>query len=255
MPPPPHPRLPAPRPGISFVVAAAAALQLGPAALAIPPLTRYWTRACRPAAGAHVALTFDDGPHPHGTPAVLEVLADFEVSASFFVVGEQAERHPDLIARIAAAGHGVELHGYRHRLLVRRSPIAARADIRLGYRTVHQLSGRNPQWFRPAYGTGTGPALGAAHRLGMTPVWWSSEGQDWRAGQGPVAITDRIVRRLDDGRLGLDHRDVLLLHDSDAYAATGSWRATVAALPRILSDVHAAGLTVGPLPRSARRPD
>jgi peptidoglycan/xylan/chitin deacetylase (PgdA/CDA1 family) len=233
----------------AMVLAAAAASWVGPAALAIPPLTRRWTRAARPAGGMHVALTFDDGPHPDGTPAVLDVLADFGVTASFFVVGEQAQRHAGVVERVVADGHAVELHGYRHLLLARRAPSAVIDDIRRGYTTIRRVGAADPQWYRAPYGAATWPALFTAHHLGMTPVWWTSEGRDWRAAQHPAAITDRLLRRQHSGRPGLDHRDVLLLHDSDAYATAGSWRATVAALPGILSAMRSAGLRVGPLPR------
>ena len=73
---------------------------------------------CRLASG--VALTFDDGPHPEGTPAVLEALAAGGATATFFVVGEQVRRRPELVQRIVAAGHEVALHGDRHVLLLRR---------------------------------------------------------------------------------------------------------------------------------------
>ena len=72
-----------------------------------------------------VALTFDDGPHPEGTPAMLEVLARAGARATFFVVGEQVQRRPALLAEIAAAGHAVALHGYRHRLQLRLSASGA----------------------------------------------------------------------------------------------------------------------------------
>src|SRR5436305_13745898 len=66
-----------------------------------------------------VALTFDDGPHPEGTPAVLEVLAGAGARATFFVVGEQVQRRPELVREMVAAGHVVALHGHRHRLQTR----------------------------------------------------------------------------------------------------------------------------------------
>ena len=80
--------------------------------------------------GLGVALTFDDGPHPEGTPAVLEALARADARAMFFVVGEQVQRRPALVAEIAAAGHAVALHGYRHRL-----------QLRLGDRTCRTVLG------------------------------------------------------------------------------------------------------------------
>ena len=86
--------------------------------------------------GPGVALTFDDGPHPEGTPAVLEVLARADARATFFVVGEQVQRRPALVAEIAAAGHTVALHGYRHRLQLRLGGREVRADIERGLESI-----------------------------------------------------------------------------------------------------------------------
>ena len=236
------------RPALAW--AASTGAYLIPAALAIPPVTRSWTRAKNPTAGLQVALTFDDGPHPHGTPAVLEVLADFALTATFFLVAEQAERYPDVVARIAANGHAVGLHGYRHRLLVRRSPAAAIDDVRRGFSSLRRFVGQAPQWYRPPYGVATWPALMTAHHLGMTPVWWTTEGRDWRSRQRPATVAQRLLRQRGAAPPRIDHRDVLLLHDSDTYATPGSWRSTVAALPTILSSIASAGLTIGSLPQS-----
>ena len=231
------------------LLGAAAGLYVTPAAMAIPPLTRLLTRrTARGRDSATVALTFDDGPHPKGTPAVLEILAHFGVTATFFLVAEQAERHPAVARQLAAEGHGVALHGYRHRLLLARSHAAAARDVRRGQECVRRLTGVDPRWYRPPYGTASWPALITARNLGMTPVWWTTEGRDWLSSRRPEAVTERLLRLDQQGRPRLDARDVLLLHDSDCYAAPGSWQTTVAALPAILSTISAAGLHVGPLP-------
>ena len=81
-----------------------------------------------------VALTFDDGPHPEGTPAVLEILAEADIKATFFLVGEQVERRPSLAAEIAGQGHLVALHGYRHRPQPAMSQKAVERDVKLGMR-------------------------------------------------------------------------------------------------------------------------
>ena len=101
-----------------------------------------------------VALTFDDGPHPEGTPAVLEALARAGARATFFVVGEQVQRRPALVAEIAAAGHVVALHGYRHRLQLRlggaRGPGGHRARRRV-----------DPRGGGDRRGAGTGRRMGS----------------------------------------------------------------------------------------------
>src|SRR5437016_5093785 len=97
----------------------AAALWAAPAAA---PVCRPLADAFhidRRLAGPGVALTFDDGPHPDGTPAILELLASAKATATFFLVGEQVERYPEVARAVADAGHEIALHGYRHTLLLR----------------------------------------------------------------------------------------------------------------------------------------
>src|SRR6202012_4220167 len=95
---------------------------------------------------AGVAVTFDDGPHPEGTPAVLDVLAAAGARATFFLIGEQVERRPELAARIVAEGHLVALHGYRHRLQLRLAPGELNADLHRGAATIHEAIGIGPTW-------------------------------------------------------------------------------------------------------------
>src|SRR5436190_10296203 len=97
----------------------------------VPHVAKAFRIALRIRHGSGVALTFDDGPHPIGTPAVLDLLHAAGARATFFLVGEQVERWPAVAAEIAAAGHGIALHGYRHRLLLRRTPIALERDLDL----------------------------------------------------------------------------------------------------------------------------
>jgi peptidoglycan/xylan/chitin deacetylase (PgdA/CDA1 family) len=89
-----------------------------------------------------LAITFDDGPHPDGTPAVLEVLDREGVAATFFLVGEQVRRNPSLAAEIVAAGHVVQLHGERHRNQLRLTAGQIRDDLRCGEEAIQQATGR-----------------------------------------------------------------------------------------------------------------
>ncbi|HXM87593.1 MAG TPA: polysaccharide deacetylase family protein, partial [Solirubrobacteraceae bacterium] len=98
-------------------------------AAALPALRRPLGVEDRTADGRGYALTFDDGPHAQGTPAVLESLAEARVHATFFLVGEQVARNPSLPGEIVAAGHGVGLHCQRHRNLLRLAPWQVREDI------------------------------------------------------------------------------------------------------------------------------
>jgi peptidoglycan/xylan/chitin deacetylase (PgdA/CDA1 family) len=174
-----------------------------------------------------VALTFDDGPHPEGTPAVLEVLAAAGAQATFFLVGEQVERHRALAAEIAAAGHGVALHGYRHRNLMRVSPRALEDDLLRARDLIAEATGRTPTVYRPPYGIFSPAGLRIARREGWEPMLWSKWGRDWRRFVTPEKIAQRVTT-------GVVAGDVLLLHDADHYSARDSHRRTVQALPLVL---------------------
>lgn len=185
-------------------------------------------------AGA-VALTFDDGPHPEGTPAVLEVLAARAARATFFVIGEQVERYRSLADEIVAAGHELAIHGYRHRNQMRLSPGEFTRDLRRGVEAVGAISGRRPRLYRPPYGIFTLPGLSAVRRSSLQPLLWSKWGRDWRANISPEEIAWLVSR-------GVGERDVILLHDADWYSSAGSHRRTAAALPRILDLLEDRGL-------------
>jgi peptidoglycan/xylan/chitin deacetylase (PgdA/CDA1 family) len=172
----------------------------------------------------NVTLTFDDGPHPEGTPAVLEALG--ERKAIFFMVGEQVERYPSVAAEVAAAGHEIALHGYRHRNQMRVTPGWLADDLRRGAAAIAEATGVEPRRYRPPYGIFTLPGLAIARR-GWEPLMWSKWGRDWRARTTPEEIAHLATRSLTPG-------DVILLHDADWYSAPGSHSRTAAALPLIL---------------------
>jgi peptidoglycan/xylan/chitin deacetylase (PgdA/CDA1 family) len=174
-----------------------------------------------------VALTFDDGPHPEGTPAMLELLARHDAVATFFVVGEQVRRRPRLVSRVAAAGHQVALHGDRHQLQPRLTPRAVRDDLRRGAAAIEDAIGASPRWHRPPYGIYSPAGLDAVRESGLAPLLWSRWGKDWRRLTTPGRIAARATRGLLPG-------DVVLLHDADFYSAGGSHRRTAAALEIVL---------------------
>jgi peptidoglycan-N-acetylglucosamine deacetylase len=189
----------------------------------------------RTASGRGYALTFDDGPHAQGTPAVLSVLADAGVTATFFLVGEQVERNPTLASEIVAAGHGVSLHCDRHRNLLRLTPRQVRDDIDRAQARVEWASGREVSLYRPPYGVLNSSALRIARQRRWRTLLWSHWGRDWEAAATPETIAARVTDGVGEGA-------VLLLHDADDYAAEGSWRRTAAALPAILELLGERGL-------------
>jgi peptidoglycan/xylan/chitin deacetylase (PgdA/CDA1 family) len=200
-----------------------------------PALRRALGVEDRTASGRGYALTFDDGPHAQGTPAVLELLADAGVPATFFLVGEQVQRNPALSREIVAAGHGIGLHCHRHRNLLRLTPGQVRADIARAQALIEDATGRSPVLYRPPYGVLNASALRLARARGWRTLLWSDWGRDWEARATPESIATRATGAASEG-------SVLLLHDADDYSAAGSWRRTVAALPRILEALAARGL-------------
>jgi peptidoglycan/xylan/chitin deacetylase (PgdA/CDA1 family) len=189
----------------------------------------------RTASGRGYALTFDDGPHPRGTPAILEILAQARVIATFFLVGEQVRRAPDVAREITAAGHGIALHCDRHRNLLRLTPRQVREDLGWAQATIEDVTGRSPGLYRPPYGLANTCALLQARARGWRTLLWSDWGCDWKAGVTPESIAARVTRDVEEG-------SVLLLHDADDYSAPGSWLRTAAALPRVLETLAERGL-------------
>jgi peptidoglycan/xylan/chitin deacetylase (PgdA/CDA1 family) len=187
---------------------------------------------------AGLALTFDDGPDPDATPAVLDALGAAGAQATFFLVGEQVDAHPELAAEVAARGHAVGLHGYRH---VEHDELGdPRADMERGAAALAAATGERPALFRPPYGRFSAASCTACRELGLSPVYWSGWGCDWEPIPAP-RIADLVIRDIAPGV-------IVLLHDSARYAYRESALATAEALPAVLEAVAAAGLelvTVG----------
>jgi peptidoglycan/xylan/chitin deacetylase (PgdA/CDA1 family) len=195
------------------------------------------TRLSRPT--DTVALTFDDGPHPRGTPAVLEALDRAGARATFFVVGEAVRRHRGLLAEILSGGHAIALHGDRHLPHVLMLPGSVRRDLERGQAEIEQEAGVAITALRAPYGAASLATLAYARRRGLTVAGWTRWGLDWRAAATADSITTAATRSLGGG-------EVILLHDSDAYSAPGSWRAAAAAVPLICARIERAGLVAAP---------
>ena len=214
---------------------AGAAWALPALAPVIPSLAQALGSPRRREGAAGIALTFDDGPHPEGTPAVLELLAAAGTKATFFLVGEQVRAFPELAERIAAEGHEVAVHGDRHRVMLRMAPAMIAADLDRAQATIGELTGQKPRFHRPPLGIYSYPGLKIARQQGLEPLLWSRWGRDWSAKSTAGSISEMVTTDLSAG-------DVLLLHDADWYSDAGCWRNTVAALPTILERVNSSGL-------------
>jgi peptidoglycan/xylan/chitin deacetylase (PgdA/CDA1 family) len=178
-----------------------------------------------------VALTFDDGPYPSTTPALLAALGG--VRATFFLWGEHAAAHPALVREIAAAGHVIGNHTWTHPYLTGLSPEARDQEVRRTQDLLVSLTGVRPVLFRPPYGDTDDAVRATVSSVshGLTEVLWTVDTRDWAG-----ASADDIVAAA--GRA--DPGGVVLMHEGRP--------ATVEAVPRILADLTTRGLRPGPVP-------
>ena len=220
-----------------LAVPAAVAVRHGaPALLARDPLRRLAPALAGRGRPGGVALTFDDGPDPCGTPAVLERLAALGWRATFFMLGAQVRAHPDVARSVVLAGHEVAVHGDVHDNHLGRSAAWVEDDLARACGEITAATGAVPRFVRPPYGVLTGGTLRAARRHGLRPVLWTAWGRDWlAAGAAPVAA--ELRRGLADG-------GTVLLHDSDCTSRPGSWRSTASALPLLADELDRRGLAV-----------
>jgi len=197
-----------------------------------PNLTRLPRRA---AARGEIAVTIDDGPDPEVTPAVLALLEEHAVRASFFCVGERIARHPQLAREVVARGHGLENHSQRH--LHRFSllgPGALRAEIAGAQESIVLATGAAPRFFRAPAGLRNPFLEPELARAGLTLVSWTRRGFDTVTTE-PGRVLARLTR-------GLAAGDILLLHDGHAARTAGGDPVILTALPALLAAVRAAGL-------------
>ena len=177
-----------------------------------------------------IALTFDDGPCPRGTPRVLDVLRESGARATFFLVGERAQAHPELVRRIDREGHAIGNHGWRHRTLPALAARPMADEIDRCQATLSSLLGAAPRLLRPPYGYRDFRVYRAARRRGLTPVMWSLDPRDWILSDAAT-----LAQRLQRAGPG----DIVLLHDGLPQRA-----AMLAALAPLLDRLRLAGVPV-----------
>ena len=153
----------------------------------------------------HIALTFDDGPHPTRTAAILDLLAEYGVRATFFVIGENAEAHPELVERELAEGHEVANHTMTHAALSRLSYRDAMTEVMDAEHAIFPDGSGRSTLLRPPCGAVGQQTLKAAERLGLSIVLWSVDTRDWEH-----KSAEAIARTVREGVTG---GDIILFHD------------------------------------------
>jgi peptidoglycan/xylan/chitin deacetylase (PgdA/CDA1 family) len=222
-------------------LAAAGAVNAAPAAAFLPGLRRTMLpRLSGHGDLRHIALTFDDGPSPESTPLFLDLLRQRDIRATFFVLGKQVLRAPEVARRIVEDGHEIAVHGWNHHCLLLDSPYRTFTKLRDACDVVEAAAGVRPVWFRAPYGVFSGCSLVAARTLGLTPVLWSAWGFDWTRRATGDSVHATVRKDLRGG-------GTILLHDCDVSSAPGSWKSTLDAVPRVLDDCARRDLRVGPL--------
>ncbi|WP_295431404.1 polysaccharide deacetylase family protein [uncultured Thiodictyon sp.] len=204
-----------------------------------------WVRL--PTAAGQIAITIDDGPDPEVTPAVLDLLDQFNARASFFCIGAKAARYPELCREIVRRGHAVENHGqhhYRHFALL--GPRRMAREVAAGQDSLAAVTGQRPSFFRPTAGLRSPFLEPILARHGLYLASWTRRGYDTRSRD-----SDDVVRRLTSG---LAAGDILLLHDGNAARTAGGAPVILVALPRVLELAAAAGLTTITLHSALERP-
>jgi peptidoglycan/xylan/chitin deacetylase (PgdA/CDA1 family) len=176
---------------------------------------------------AEVALTFDDGPHPQHTPALLDILAARRQRATFYVIGRLVERYPDIARRIVAEGHELGNHTWTHPTLSRLGDAAVLREIDRTQEVIWRTVGHVPVTMRPPYGAFTQrQSRMLAESRNLPTIIWSVDPQDWRR-PGPSVVADRMVRGARPGA-------IILAHDIHAP--------TIRAVPAALDGILARGL-------------
>jgi peptidoglycan/xylan/chitin deacetylase (PgdA/CDA1 family) len=171
-----------------------------------------------PATSRALALTFDDGPHPEWTPATLEMLARSGVRATFFLIGREVEKYPEIVRRIVDEGHAVGGHSYDHTVITGQTPAELVADLARCRDAIAAACGTVTQLFRPPKGEVNFGAIRTVCRAGFTLVHWSKTYSDYKH-DGAEALIARI------DRLGAEDRDILLFHDNNRHTVEALERA------------------------------
>lgn len=168
-----------------------------------------------------VALTFDDGPHPVYTLEMLDLLKEKNIKATFFLLGEQVEKYPDIVKRMNDEGHLIGNHSYKHEQLSKLSSIQACSQVNRTNELIYAITGKNPEYLRPPFGDWK-DRLDC--EVNMIEVLWDVDTLDWSS-QNKDKVVSKVMKNVEEG-------DIILMHDS--YESTV--KATAEIIDRLQKD-------------------
>lgn len=203
--------------------------------LAVLPGNSFYGPVLTHGSGAkkQIALTFDDGPYPPYTQKLLQVLAAKNVHATFFMVGENAARYPEIVRLVQSQGHQIALHAGYHQDLLKLSAPQLKENIAYGKRTLEQLTGQPVRYMRPPHGFKDWQIMHAMQSAGLQAVNWSVIPRDW-TNPGTEQIVSRVCNNSEPGA-------IVLLHDGDSPKQTAPREQTVAATAQIIDRLQTEG--------------
>jgi peptidoglycan/xylan/chitin deacetylase (PgdA/CDA1 family) len=191
------------------LIAAAAAGYAGYASMA-PESQLYGHTLTHGSDPGQMALTYDDGPNDPHTQNLLDLLAEHQAKATFFLIGKYIRQRPDLVRAIRSAGHAIGNHTESHPNLIFTPASRVKEELESCSKALQDATGEATSWFRPPFGGRRPEVLRIARKLGLQPVMWSVTGYDWSA-ESSRAIINKVVKQV-EGR-SRKRGEIILLHD------------------------------------------
>jgi len=191
------------------LIAAAAAGYAGYASMA-PESQLYGHTLTHGSDPGQMALSYDDGPNDPHTQNLLDLLAEHQAKATFFLIGKYIRQRPDLVRAIRSAGHAIGNHTESHPNLIFTPASRVKEELESCSKALQDATGEATSWFRPPFGGRRPEVLRIARKLGLQPVMWSVTGYDWSA-ESSRAIINKVVQQV-EGR-SRKRGEIILLHD------------------------------------------
>ncbi|NLX70692.1 MAG: polysaccharide deacetylase family protein [Clostridiales bacterium] len=185
--------------------------------------------SCLPASDNRIALTFDDGPDPHITPLVLDILEEYNTVATFFVIGENAQKYPEVVQRIVKSGHQLANHSWSHKRPTSITVYDLIDEVNKTQKVIEEKYACT-KFFRPPYGLVTSEQMQQLKLDGYKVIVWSVDSMDWYT-TSPQQIQKCVLDKVHPGA-------IILMHSAGGYH---NRQATIQALPNIISELKKRG--------------